>query len=100
MGIIKNIIALFLGIFASISALLPTAEKATEYPLTAVVVNVDYENDIVTCRDYADNEWEFFGAEDWIKGDLASMIMNDKGTAAIKDDEIITVRYSGWIEKF
>lgn len=91
----------FLALVTAILSLVaPIASKEKEYPLTAVVVELDAENDIVVCEDYAGNTWEFFGIEDWIEGDIASMIMNDKGTPEIKDDEIISVRYGGWIGSF
>lgn len=85
---------------AILSLIAPTAPKEKEYPLTAVVVELNTENDIVVCEDYAGNTWEFFGVEDWIEGDIASMIVNDKGTTKIKDDEIVLVRYGGWIGSF
>ena len=71
--------------------------KPTLYPLTALVVDFDETQDVVICEDYAGNIWEFYGIEDWQEGDLASFIMNDNGTPTIYDDEIVSVRYSGWI---
>ena len=102
------IIALVVIIFATIAiGAMPTtttvkAEANTEprarlYPTTAVVVELDRENDIVTCADYAGNLWEFEGCEDWETGDVASLLMCDLGTASIYDDTIEMVRYSGHI---
>lgn len=68
------------------------------YPMTTVVVEVDRASDIVTCRDFNGNLWQFEGCEDWCENDVASMIMDDMGTPKIFDDEIISVRYDGWIE--
>lgn len=74
---------------------LPTVENY--YPLTALVVDFNEEEDVVICEDYAGNIWEFEGIEDWMEGDLVSLLMDSKGTPLIFDDEILLVRYSGWI---
>lgn len=68
--------------------------KPQLYPSTAVVVSVDRENDVVVCVDGNGEEWQFTKANDWFVGDLVSMLMNDKGTPSIYDDEIVSVRYS------
>lgn len=68
--------------------------KEVVYPSTAVVVSVDRENDVVTCVDGNGEEWQFTEADDWLVGDGVSMLMNDKGTLSIYDDEIVSVRYS------
>ena len=68
--------------------------KEAVYPSTAVVVSVDRENDVVVCVDGNGEEWQFTEADDWFVGDLVSMLMNDKGTPSIYDDEIVSVRYS------
>lgn len=67
------------------------------YAQTAVVMDVNRDDDVVVCEDYNGNTWEFYGTEDWIVGDCVSLIMNDSGTQEIYDDEIISVRYSGWV---
>lgn len=68
--------------------------KPQLYPSTAIVVSVDRENNVVTCVDGNGEKWEFTDADDWLVGDLVSMLMNDKGTPSIYDDEIVSVRYS------
>lgn len=72
--------------------------KPTYYALTTVVVELDEENDIVTCEDFNGNLWKFYGCEDWTIGDIASLLMNDSTTANIYDDEIINARYNGYFE--
>lgn len=82
-------------------ALMPTTKAeptAKLYPLTVVVIELDRENDIVTCVDGADNFWEFYGCEDWETGDFASFLMNDQGTTSIYDDTIEMIRYAGIFE--
>ena len=81
----------------TIKAEAKTEPTARLYPLTAVVVEMDRENDIVTCADYSGNLWEFEGCEDWETGDVASLLMCDLGTISIYDDTIEMVRYGGHI---
>lgn len=66
------------------------------YAMTAEVIGVSEERDIVTVEDYNGNLWEFYGAEDWHKKDCASLLMDSKGTDTIKDDEIIKATFSAW----
>lgn len=68
------------------------------YGLTTIVFNVSYSTDVVTVEDFNGNLWQFDGAEDWVEGDICTLIMNNKGTTEIKDDTIISVRYSGYLE--
>lgn len=66
------------------------------YALTTVVTNVDYSIDVVACEDSTGNVWEFYGTEDWLEGDVCSMVMCDEGTDNIEDDTIVSTRYSGY----
>lgn len=68
------------------------------YALTTKVVMIDYPTDVVWCEDYNGNIWEFYGCEDWAIDDIASLLMNDKGTELIYDDEIVGTRYNGSFE--
>lgn len=70
------------------------------YPMTAIVRELDYTNNLVICEDFNGNEWIFEGIEDWDIDDIASMIMSDMSTLTIEDDEIIMIRYSGYTEGF
>lgn len=97
----KTIIALALIIALAftvsiIAGLYGTKTESKIYPLTTKVLRVDYENDIVVCIDCNSNFWEFEGAEDWEAEDCATLLMNDKGTEDIFDDEIISAKYSAW----
>lgn len=77
-----------------------TKANATEpfhyYAKTCMVTEINPETDIVTTEDYNGNTWELYGTEDWLPGDICSMVMDDKGTENIYDDEIVNVRYSGY----
>lgn len=70
------------------------------YPLCAIVEEVSVANDTVTIRDYNGNLWQFKGVEDWSEGDICACIFDNKKTPEIKDDEIVSVRYSGAVEEW
>lgn len=92
---------LFTFVLAVASILVSTTEtadiKAKEYPLTTVVTEIN-ENEIVV-TDFNGNDWVFENTnEDWCIGDYCSMIMSDNATEIIFDDEIISCRYSGYLQ--
>lgn len=66
------------------------------YAKTAIVYDLDYENDIVYISDSNGNAWSFTGIEDYELGDYVSIIMYDNDTPNIYDDIIVSVRYSGY----
>ena len=74
--------------------------SAEIYPQTFMVIESDHDCDVLTLRDFNGFEWFWFGAEDYEVGDLVSAIMEDNNTVKIFDDEIITIRYSGYIESW
>ena len=99
-----KIVALLTSLIALLTAIVglfvPEKEEAKTYALTTQVVQVDYENDLVVCEDFNGNLWEFEGCEDWMYGDIASLVMNDMGTPEIYDDEIVSARYGGYFDGF
>lgn len=86
--------ALALGVAVGAS----TMVAPTYYPTTTVVTEVNAET--VKVRTFSGIEYTMPNeGEDWIEGDLASLIMEENGTSDdITDDNIITARYSGWID--
>lgn len=74
-----------------------TTATADTYALTTVVTSLDYDNDVVMVMDFNGNLWSFEGCEDWAVYDVCSCMMDDQDTDLIYDDEIIGVRYDGWI---
>lgn len=67
------------------------------YPLTAVVVDLDYDEDVLILEDGAELVWEFEGIEDFEIGDIVSLLMWDNNTPdSIYDDVILLVYYSGF----
>lgn len=66
------------------------------YPETAKVVEVNYDEDLVTVETFTGFLFVFEGCEDWAEGDCASLIMEDNGTEKVFDDEILIAQYSAW----
>lgn len=60
------------------------------YSKTAIVTNV--EDDLVTCADSTGNLWEFYSDEEWFKGAICSLLM--------QDNTIIDAHYDGVTELF
>ncbi len=75
-----------------------TMVAPTYYPTTTVVTEVNAET--VKVKTFSGIEYTMSGdGEDWLEGDLASLIMEENGTPDdITDDNIIVARYSGWID--
>ena len=99
--IISNILLTALILIHHFCASAPKEEESNYYPMTTIVISVDSPADIVTIKDCNGNIWEFFGAEDWMIGDICACIMYDNKTpSTIYDDEIYNTRYSGTFEEF
>ena len=97
-GVIICVIALTLMIGTACEAKVEAKPTETLYPMTTIVVDLDHENDVVTCKDFNGYLWQFEGCEDWQEGDICSMIMSDNGTPKIFDDEIVSIKYDGYFE--
>lgn len=98
----RKLFTVALTVTLSISALFigRAVQKATynqhTYPLSTVIECV-HENE-VTAKDFNGNLWTFTdNFEDWIKGDICSLIMHDNYTDIIYDDTIIKAQYSGFV---
>ena len=78
-----------------------TAKASTEhnqsfYPETAMVTQVNEDLITVICQN--GNIFKFEdNAEEWIEGDICSMIMDNKGTVSVYDDKVVSARYSGYV---
>lgn len=99
----KVLVGLLAGLMATSIPATSTTESIgcsniPTYSITTMVVEVDYESDIVTVVDFNRNYWQFAGCEDWIEGDICTCTMDANGTEIIYDDEIINTRYCGWVE--
>ena len=67
------------------------------YPETAIVREVDDKADEVTVECFNGNQFVFKGTDDWDTNDICSMLMYDNGTPIVYDDEILSVKYSGYV---
>lgn len=54
----------------------------------------------VVLTDFNGMQWAFYDTDgdDWHAGDIASCIMSDNGTEIIFDDQILSIKYSGYLE--
>lgn len=68
------------------------------YPLTAVVYDLDEETNTVLVCTSEGFLYGFHGIEDYFEGDFVSLIMWDKGTEFISDDEVLDACYAGFYE--
>ena len=89
---IKALIAL------SLTALALTAcasIKSKTYTREMTVVATNSIVDIVVLVDTEGHEWEFHGVKNWLVGDMCTCLMDNKGTAKIKDDAILFTAHKG-----
>lgn len=67
----------------------------------AIITKIDEESNLVTATCGNGNVFSFYDTnEDWMLGDLCSLIMYDNGTEVVSDDKVISARYGGFIELF
>lgn len=93
-------IIIMIILFGSIPAKANGKENVL-YPATMIVTEIDYDTDTVICVEANGNEWSFQGIEDYTKGDLIGMIMDDNRTPDyIYDDLITETRYVGYTKAF
>lgn len=76
------------------------------YPLTGIVTEIEAdtitETNCVTITCANGNEFAFYAptSDCWELEDLATCIMDSKGTEIVYDDEIIMAQYAGGIKQF
>ncbi len=66
------------------------------YPAAYMVTDVNRNSDTVTVESSTGNQFQFYGCEDWVEGDLCACIMWSNGTKEVYDDQILAVHYSGF----
>ena len=66
------------------------------YAKTAVVSEIDQAADVVHVETPSGIKYGFSGREDYELGDFVSLLMDDKGTVDIRDDEVLAVTYAGY----
>lgn len=72
----------------------PTANLGF-YPVSAQVIEADYNTNTWAIVDTRDHVWELDEPEDWMVGDNCSCIFCDNGTEDITDDIPVIVWYVG-----
>ena len=76
------------------------------YPLTGIVTEIKYdiepEMDLVTitCSNGNLFSWYADSSDCWMLNDLASCIMDNKGTEYVTDDEVLLAHYAGVLDHF
>ena len=71
------------------------------YTRTGLVVDLDYDTDVVTVVDGADLVWQFTGCEDYCVGDLVEILMQKAGNPEnIFDDVIYSTCYAGFCAEY
>ena len=75
-------------------------QESNLYAKTAVVIDVNPDENVVACEDHEGEVWEFYGTEDFKEGDILGLLMDDMGTETIFDDEIVEYNYNGTVKGF
>lgn len=71
------------------------------YPETAIVVSTNESQNLLTLMTATGHVFTYeTPIEDWLPGDICSMIMNSRGTETVEDDRILQIRYSGRPEDY
>ena len=77
--------------------LLCTVACAEVYPMAYTVVEVNQQEDVMVLETFNGEQWVWEGVEDWMVGDVAAGLVDDCGTRYIYDDEILELRYCGYL---
>jgi len=91
----KKVFTLVLILVALLSCM---GAYASTYPTAFVVVEVDEVSDVLVLEDFNGFLWEWYGIEDTLTGDVMAAIIDDNNTAEVFDDEIVCLRYCGWLD--
>ena len=67
-------------------------DNNTHYVTQAKVIGIDTASDTVQIEDSHGKVWEFFGAENFQKGNSVIVLMDDQSTSTVYDDTILSVR--------
>jgi len=65
-------------------------------PITARIIDLDRESDIVTIQMANGHIYQYYGCSDYEIGDYVSAILNIHSKYDPSDDEIVKVHYSGY----
>lgn len=76
---------------------LPEEVERECYPNSGVVTEVNYVKDTITVTVFNGNTFTFPGTFDWAEGDIAALMLDNKGTRSVYDDTVVKACYSGWV---
>lgn len=90
---------LIVTLFTSMSLNVHAKEQSNLYAITTVVI--DYQDGILYCEDFNGMVWTIeCEQEDWMIGDICSMVMDNNDTDIIYDDIIVTYKYDGFVSNW
>lgn len=75
------------------------------YPLTGIVTEIEYDVEpevdliTITCANGNMFAWKADSSDCWELNDLASCLMDSKGTPYVTDDEVVLAHYAGGLEQ-
>ena len=75
------------------------------YPLTGIVTEIEYDIEpevdliTITCANGNMFAWKADSSDCWELNDLASCLMDSKGTPYVTDDEVVLAHYAGGLEQ-
>lgn len=71
------------------------------YPRTAMITEIDEANNIITLTCSNGNVFSTKREiEDFMVGNICSMLMYDCGTEYVCDDKVVVLKYDGYLELF
>lgn len=76
-----------------INGITPNVNSPVIYTQPTVVVGIE-DNTVIT-EDSTGNLWAFDEAENWVEGDLCTLVFYNNSTESIYDDVIVATRYEG-----
>lgn len=85
----KKFFSVFLSLFIAV--------HFSYYSTVGRVAGYDRPSDTIYVETIDGNVWEYEEIQDWMIDDLCSIVFCDNGTDEIEDDEIVYMRYIGFI---
>ena len=72
-------------------------DNNTHYVTQAKVISIDTTANTVQIEDSHGEVWEFFGTENFQKGNSVIVLMDDQSTSTVYDDTILSVRLDPFV---
>jgi len=94
------VIAFIMAVIITVSLIHPVTsptDNNTHYVTQAKIIGIDTTADTVQIEDSHGEIWEFFGAENFQKGNSVIMLMDDQSTSSVYDDTILSVRLDPFV---